>query len=183
MLSYLFWLNRTNDRKKNRKQKRKRRLTSIGPNSPRQPGPGTGPSSSSRQPGCCRRGEHAGDAWPPPASPRPHLHAWRRPEGHRIHSTPPWTSSPSPLCDFSTAPKHAGAPPWRPVATFLLGRCHLVQDARRRRLHRRVQAIEARTPEPVVLFTEPPLNPQELVVDSTTAAAPPASSSPSLQPG
>ena len=78
---------------------------------------------------------------------------------------------------------HRSAPPWKPVATFLLSRCHLVQDARRHRLHRRVQAIEARSPEHVVLFAEPPLNPQELVVDSAAAAAPPASSSPSLQPG
>src|SRR4051812_25612741 len=75
------------------------------------------------------------------------------------------------------------APPWKPVATFLLSHCHLVQNTRRRRLHRRVQAIEARSPEHVVLFTEPPLNPQELVVDSAAATAPPASSSPSLQPG
>src|ERR1041385_2533123 len=51
-----------------------------------------------------------------------------------------------------------GAPPWSPVAPLLLRRYHLVQDARRRRLHRRVQAIEARSPEHVVLFAEPPQN-------------------------
>src|ERR1041385_6291300 len=82
---------------KKQKQKRKRRLPSNGPNSPRQPGPGKSPSSSSRQPGCCRRGEHAGDAWPPPASPRPPLDAWRLPDVLPFHSPPPELPPPPPV--------------------------------------------------------------------------------------
>src|ERR1041385_5595447 len=100
---------------KKQKQKRKRRLPSNGPNSPRQPGLGTRPSSSSRQPGCCRRGEHAGDAWPPPASPRPPLDTWRLLDvllfHSPLHELPPLLSRsfPSPP---ENSPEHRNAPAW-----------------------------------------------------------------------
>ena len=88
------------------------------------------------------------------------LATWRTLRAHPLHF-PPWNPLPR-LSRANSAKTRAprSSPPWKPVATFLLSRCHLVQDARRRRLHRRVQAIEARSPEHVVLFTEPPLDPQ-----------------------
>src|SRR3954468_6363939 len=78
MARYLF-ASQNKRQKEKQKHERENGLTSIGPNSLRQPGPGAAPSSSSRQAGCCRRGEHADDAQPPPASPEPHSRVWTVP--------------------------------------------------------------------------------------------------------
>src|SRR3954464_4276972 len=108
MARYLFASQNKRQKEKQKQKKRKKGLTSIGPNSPTQPGPGAAPSSSSRQAGCCRRGEHADDAQPPPSSPEPHSRVWTLPGAIPIHFPSPALSFLPPLPDFTAARR----PPW-----------------------------------------------------------------------
>src|SRR4051812_13903383 len=108
MARYLF-ASQNKRQKEKQKQKKEKGLTSIGPNSPRQPGPGAALSSSSRQAGCCRRGEHADDAQPPPASPEPHSRVWTLPGAIPILFPSPALSFLPPFLVFAVVREAAGA--------------------------------------------------------------------------
>src|SRR3954470_804010 len=99
---------------------------------------------------CMQHSTDAADE-PRPRScfPSPPLHAWRLPEGHRIHSILPGPPPPLLFARSSTSENSPERTTVEPVAPSLPSHCHLAQDARRRRLHRWVQAIEARSPEDV----------------------------------
>src|SRR4051812_29447994 len=84
MLSYLFSkLNKITENRKERLNRKGKKLTwrpGARPTSPAGPAHEASPVffSIDARAGCCRRGEHAGVAWPPPASPWPILAPWRR---------------------------------------------------------------------------------------------------------
>src|SRR4051812_46226425 len=115
--------------------------------------------------------------------PSPPLHAWRLPEGHRIHSILPGPPPPLLFASSSTSESSSERTTVETVATFLLSHCHLVQNTRRRRLHRRVQAIEARSPDHVPIFTTFPPDPPHDPVESTAVEPPQPAPPPRLRSG
>src|SRR3954465_1913060 len=97
---------------------------------------------------------------------------WSRPGASRIHSPPPHRLPPPPAPNSSTPESSSERAAVADVATFLLSHCHLAQDARRRRLHRRVQAIEARSLEHVAIFINASPEPPHDFADFFAAVTP-----------
>src|ERR1041385_593598 len=106
------------------------------------------------------------------------LASWRTLRAHPLHF-PLWNPLPR-LSRANPAKTRAprSSPPWKPVATFLLSRCHLVQALRRRRLHRPAEGIEPEASEDVEFFLELPPAAVKEVVESA-AVEPPQPSPPS----
>src|SRR4051812_25454739 len=106
MARYLFASQNKRQKEKYRKRKRAylnwAQLTEAA-------GPGAAPSSSSRQAGCCRRGEHADDAQPPPANPEPHSRVWTLPGAIPILFPSPALSLLPPFLVFAVDREAAGA--------------------------------------------------------------------------
>src|SRR3954464_5857248 len=191
MARYLFASPKQNNRKQ-KIEKSSGKLTcrscEAGPPSPAGPEEYGGllprPTPRSCSVECMQHSTDAADE-PRPRScfPSPPLHAWRLPEGHRIHSILPGTPPPLLFASSSTSESSPERTTVETVATFLLSHCHLVQDARRRRLHRRVQAIEARSLEPVAIFINSSPEPPHDSVESTAVEPPQPAPPPRLRSG